>query len=71
MLWPLSIFEKQTEKDDYPVSKTIQRAADVIGMEVNPMTNGFLAQARVIEELANRIVDLEAKLERQTKTSSM
>jgi hypothetical protein len=64
MMWPLSILEKQQPETEYPISKTLQRAADVIGMEVNPMASGLLTQARIIEELANRIVDLEAKLNR-------
>jgi hypothetical protein len=59
-MWPFSKPANKTAPE-YPISKTLMRAADVLGMKVDPMTSGFLSQARIIEEIAKRLVAIEKK----------
>lgn len=62
MAWPFSTLTLKRTAREYPVSETIKRAADASGMEVDPMTSGFLSQAQIIEEIAKRLVALERSL---------
>ena len=65
MRWPFDLFNDRATGDDFPISKTLKRAADILGMDVDPMTSGFLSQALIIEQIAERLV----KLEREAKPS--
>lgn len=59
MPWPFSIpdFVAKPGKE-YPISATLTRTADILGMPVDP-TSGFLTQALIVEEIAKRLVALE------------
>ena len=57
----LKLLRKDSTPEPTPGTYTLNSAAAILGLDTVPngVNAGFLAQAKIIEELARRIVELE------------